>query len=105
MENRSSGWELLGGLAIGAIGGFMAGYYVAKAPAQQEGSEALGDAIIDVRERTNELIENMRGNTEALLSSTRAAIEEKMSLLNEAVEAGKRAAEYKRAELIEQDDM
>ncbi len=43
----------------------------------------------------------LRGNTESLLTSTRAAIEEKLALLNDAVEAGRRAAERKRAELIE----
>ena len=63
----------------------------------------LGDSIHDLRDRTTDLIENLRGNTETLLNSTRAAIEEKMALLNEAVEAGRKAAEYKRAELIEQE--
>ena len=39
-----------------------------------------------------------------MLDTTRQAIEEKMALLNEAIEAGRRAAEYKRAELIENDN-
>lgn len=102
MENRSGGWELLGGLAIGALGGFMLGVIVAP-KVNSESREGLSDSIHDLRERTNDLLENVRGNTESLLNSTRAAIEEKMSLLNDAVEAGRKAAEYKRAELIEQE--
>ena len=102
MENRSAGWELLGGLAIGALGGFMFGLMVAP-KAGSDTRERLGDSILDLRERTNEMLESVRGNTETLLNTTRAAIEEKMALLNEAVEAGRKAADYKRAELIEQD--
>jgi gas vesicle protein len=102
MENRSAGWELLGGLAIGAIGGFMLGMMVAP-KSGTDTRERLGDSITDLRERTNDLLENVRGNTETLLNTTRQAIEEKMALLNEAVEAGRKAADYKRAELIEQE--
>jgi hypothetical protein len=68
-----------------------------------ETREVLGDSVLDVRDRTRDLLENVRGNTETLLDSTRQAIEEKMALLNDAIEAGRRAAEYKRAELIEQE--
>ena len=101
MENRSSGsWELLGGLAIGAVGGFLLGLAVAPKAGNETRGELSG-SMSDVRERTNEDLESLRGNTETLLNSTRAAIEEKLALLNDAVEAGRRAAEYKRAELIE----
>lgn len=103
MENRSSGWGLMGGLAIGVVGGFVAGYWIGTRPA--EGGDRLSDALLDLRERSSELMESMRGNTETLLASTRQAIEEKMNLLNDAVEAGRRAAEYKRAELIEQEEI
>lgn len=104
MENRSRGWEMVGGLVVGAVGGFLVGLMVA--PRQGDDTrENLSDSILDVRERTQELLENVRGNTESLLNTTRAAIEEKMSLLNEAVDAGRRAAEYKRAELIDRDDL
>ena len=100
MENRSNGWVMLGGLAVGALGGSMVGLMVAPR-AGSDTRTALGSSATDVRDRTQELLENLRGNTETLLNSTRAAIEEKMALLNDAVEAGRRAAEYKRAELIE----
>jgi hypothetical protein len=99
MENRSGGWELLGGLAIGALGGFLMGVMVAP--------RAHGDqreAIADMRHRTTDLLETVRGSAETLLSSTRSTIEEKMTLLNDAIDAGRRAAEYKRAELIETDN-
>jgi gas vesicle protein len=95
---------MLGGLMVGAVGGFLVGMAVAP-KASRDADEHLSDSILDVRERTQELLENVRGNTETLLNSTRAAIEEKMSLLNEAVDAGRRAAEYKRAELIDRDDV
>ncbi len=101
-DGGSGGWALLGGLVIGAVGGFLVGVMVAP-KAGEESRERLGDSILDIRERTTDIIENLRGNTETLLNSTRAAIEEKMALLNEAVEAGRKAAEYKRAELIEQE--
>lgn len=96
------GWELAAGLVVGALGGFLLGVMVAP-KAGEESREKLGDSVSDLRERTTDLIENLRGNTESLLNTTRATIEEKMALLNEAVEAGRKAAEYKRAELIEQD--
>ena len=102
MENRSAGWELLGGLAIGTLGGFMLGVLVAP-KVGADTRERMGDSLSDLRERTTDLLENVRGNTETLLDATRQAIEEKMALLNEAVEAGRKAADYKRAELIEQE--
>lgn len=98
----SGGWELAAGLVVGAVGGFLLGVMVAP-KAGEESRETIGDSVSDLRERTNEMIESLRGNTESILNTTRAAIEEKMALLNEAVEAGRKAAEYKRAELIEQD--
>ncbi|HEY9721531.1 MAG TPA: YtxH domain-containing protein [Oscillatoriaceae cyanobacterium] len=103
MENRSSGWEVLGGLALGAAGGFLVGLLVAPRTGS-ETREVLGGSMQDVRERTQDMLENVRGNTESMLDTTRQAIEEKMALLNEAIEAGRRAAEYKRAELIENDN-
>lgn len=101
MENRSSGgWELLSGLAIGAVGGFLLGLAVAPKAGDETRGE-LSTSLTDVRERTNDMLESLKGNTESLLNTTRIAIEEKLALLNDAVEAGRRAAEYKRAELIE----
>jgi gas vesicle protein len=100
MENRSSGWELLGGIAIGAVGGFMLGLAMAPKPGDETRGE-LNASLTDVRDRTNDMLESLKGNTESLLTTTRLAIEEKLALLNDAVEAGRRAAEYKRAELIE----
>jgi gas vesicle protein len=99
MESRSNGWELLGGLAIGAVGGFLVGLMVAP-KAGLDTRESLGSSLGSVSDRTNDYLESLRGNTETLLNSTRAAIEEKLALLNDAVVAGRRAAEYKRAELI-----
>lgn len=103
MERRTSGLEVLGGLVIGAAVGFVAGMILAP----QSGGrtrDQLGENLSDIRLRTNELMDNLKGNTESLLTSTRSTIEEKLNLLNEAVEAGRKAAAYKREELIEGDD-
>ena len=100
MERRTSGFEVLGGLVIGAAFGFVAGMILAP----QSGGrtrDQLNENISDLRLRTNEMMDNLKGNTETLISSTRSTIEEKLALLNEAVEAGRKAAAYKREELIE----
>lgn len=99
-RNASSGLGVLGGLMIGAVGGFLVGLLMAP----QSGSrtrEQVAENLGDLSLRANELAENVKGNTESLLSTTRTTIEEKLSLLNEAVEAGRKAAAYKREELIE----
>lgn len=101
--SKSGGWELLSGLAVGAIGGFVLGLMLAPRE-RPENSEEDADTYSELREKTHDILESLRGNTEAILNQTRAAIEERMALLNEAVEAGRKAAEYKRAELIEQDN-
>ena len=100
MEQRSGTLELLAGLVVGAIGGFAIGLVMAP----QSGTrtrEQINDQLSDLRVRTNEVLEQVRGNTESLLSSTRRTIEDKLNLLSEAMEAGKKAAAYKREELIE----
>jgi gas vesicle protein len=100
MDQRSGTLELLTGLIVGALGGFAVGMLMAP----QSGTrtrEQLNDQISDLRVRTNEMLEHVRGNTESLLASTRTTIEEKLNLLSEAMEAGKKAAAYKREELIE----
>lgn len=100
MERRTSGFEVLGGLVIGAAVGFVAGMLFAP----QSGGrtrDQFNENLSDIKLRTNEMMDNLKGNTESLISSTRNTIEEKLSLLNEAVEAGRKAAAYKREELIE----
>ncbi|MEB3285043.1 MAG: YtxH domain-containing protein [Candidatus Sericytochromatia bacterium] len=101
-SGKSGGWELLAGLTVGALGGFLVGLMLAPRE-PSENNEDRTDNVSDFRERANDVLENLRGNTEALLNQTRNIIEERMALLNEAVEAGRKAAEYKRAELIEED--
>lgn len=103
MERRTSGLEVLGGLVLGAAVGFVAGMILAP----QSGGrtrDQLGENLSDLRLRTNELVDNLKGNSESLLTSTRSTIEEKLTLLNDAVEAGRKAAAYKREELIEGED-
>ncbi|MBI6545176.1 MAG: YtxH domain-containing protein [Cyanobacteria bacterium NC_groundwater_1444_Ag_S-0.65um_54_12] len=100
MGQHSGTLELTLGLLVGALGGFVAGLLVAP----QSGTktrESLYDGLAELKVRTNEVLESVRGNTESLLNSTRSTIEQKLSLLNEALEAGKKAAAYKREELIE----
>ena len=104
MERRTSGLEVLGGLVIGAALGFVAGMVLAP----QSGGrtrDQLNENLSDLRLRTNEMMDNLKGNTESLITSTRSTIEEKLTLLNEAVEAGRKAAAYKRDELIEGEDI
>lgn len=105
MEHRSSasGLEVLGGFVLGAVGGFLLGLLYAP-QAGTRTREQVQENIGDLALRANELAENVKGNTESLLSTTRTTIEEKLNLLNEAVEAGRKAAAYKREELIEGDD-
>lgn len=103
MERRTSGLEVLGGLVVGAAFGFVAGMILAP----QSGGrtrDQLNENLSDIRLRTNEMMDNLKGNTESLITSTRSTIEEKLTLLNEAVEAGRKAAAYKRDELIEGDE-
>ena len=102
MEQRSGGGslELLTGLVLGAMGGFIVGL-IAAPQAGNKTREQMSETVADFRVRANEVLENVRGNTESLLTSTRATIDEKLNLLNEALEAGKKAAAYKREELIE----
>jgi ElaB/YqjD/DUF883 family membrane-anchored ribosome-binding protein len=101
-SSSGGGWPVLAGLAVGAAAGFVLGLVLAPRD-RAEGAEGGEDTYSDLREKTNDMLENLRGNTEAILNQTRAAIEERMALLNDAVEAGRKAAEYKRAELIEQE--
>lgn len=100
MEQRNGTLELLTGLIFGALGGFAVGMLMAPQPGTRT-REQISDQLSDIRLRTNEVLEHVRGNTESLLSSTRSTIEEKLTLLSEAMEAGKKAAAYKREELIE----
>lgn len=102
MERRgsASGPEILGGFVLGAVGGFLMGLLYAPqagSRTREQVQENLGDLAL----RANEMAENFKGNTESLISTTRTTIEEKLNLLNEAVEAGRKAAAYKREELIE----
>lgn len=101
-QETGRGWDMVGGVVVGAVGGFLLGLLLA--PRQgDEARERFGDSVSDLRDRTGDFIESLRGNTEALLNQTRSAIEERITLLNEAIEEGRKAAEYKRAELIEQE--
>ncbi|MBM3275784.1 MAG: YtxH domain-containing protein [Candidatus Sericytochromatia bacterium] len=100
MDQRSGTLELLTGLIVGALGGFAVGMLMAPQTGTRT-REQLNDQISDLRVRTNEMLEHVRGNTESLLASTRTTIEEKLNLLSDAMEAGKKAAAYKREELIE----
>ncbi len=103
MERRTSGLEVLGGLVVGAAFGFVAGMILAP-QAGGRTRDQLNDNLSDIRLRTNEMMDNFKGNTETLLTSTRSTIEEKLTLLNDAVEAGRKAAAYRREELIEGED-
>jgi gas vesicle protein len=96
---RGGSWDLMGAMMVGAVGGFALG--VLLAPRQGDGTRERIDASLeDFRDRAEDFMGNLRGNTEALLNQTRAAIEERITLITEAIEEGRKAAEDKRAELV-----
>jgi gas vesicle protein len=96
---RGGSWELVGGLVVGAVGGFMLG--VLLAPQRGDAArERLDASLEEFRDRAEDFIGNLRGNTEELLNQARTAIEERITLINEAIEVGRQAAEEKRAELV-----
>ncbi|MGE5707197.1 MAG: YtxH domain-containing protein [Bacteroidota bacterium] len=97
---KGSGFELLSGLLVGGIAGFVLGLLVAPQPGTRT-RERLGEQVSDAKLSTNELIESVRGNTESLLNTARASIEEKLNRLSEAMEAGRKAAEAKKDELAQ----
>ncbi|MEB3222300.1 MAG: YtxH domain-containing protein [Candidatus Sericytochromatia bacterium] len=96
---RSGSWDLVGGLMVGAVGGFMLG--VLLAPRQGDAArDRIDESLEDFRDRAEDFIGNLRGNTENLLNQTRTAIEERITLITEAIEEGRKAADDKRAELV-----
>lgn len=104
MERRgASGLEVLGGFVLGAVGGFLLGMVLAPQGGGRT-REAVTENLSDLGLRASEIAEDVRGSTESLIQTARTTIEEKLNLLSEAVEAGRKAAAYKREELIEGDD-
>ncbi|HBN08601.1 MAG TPA: hypothetical protein DD435_08115 [Cyanobacteria bacterium UBA8530] len=101
---KGSGFELLSGLLVGGITGFVLGLLVAPQPGQRT-REQIGGQLSEMKLSSNEMAENVRGNTENLITATRASIEEKLNRLHEAIEAGKKAAECKKEELVKEENV
>ncbi|MBM3258163.1 MAG: YtxH domain-containing protein [Candidatus Sericytochromatia bacterium] len=104
MSSRGGSGDLLVGFLMGAVGGFLA----AMALAPQSGGrtrDQVAEQMGDLRSRTQEVLDKVRGNTEEVLDQVRVSLEGKLSTiqgaLEEAYEAGRKAAAYKREELIE----
>ena len=91
MENRSNGWALLGGLALGALGGFAVGLWVAPSLSGRWRSGLEGN-LSQARQKASEVVDVVRDGTEHLIERTRDVIDEQMSRLDEAIEAAQKAA-------------
>jgi len=101
MERRSASVaEVVLGVAVGALGGFIAGLLLAPQPGQRS-RERLAENLQDLGVRAAELAENVRGNTESLIASARNHIEESFEHLNESVEMAQKEMDRKRAEFPE----
>jgi gas vesicle protein len=85
---RSSGFDVLGGLVIGGLLGFVAGLLLAPEPGQR------------TREKLSGQLADLRDNSEDLLGTARTTFGDKLGRLGEAFEAGRKAAETKREEII-----
>lgn len=88
MEHRSSGFELLGGLFLGGLLGFVAGLLLAPESGHR------------TREKLGGQLNELKGNSEELLGTAKNTFEDKLGRLGEALEAGRKAAETKREEII-----
>ncbi len=101
MERRSaSATEVILGLAVGALGGFIAGILLAPQPGNRS-RERLAENLQELGVRAAELAENVRGNTESLIASARTHIEESIEHLSESVELMQKEMDVKRAEYAE----
>ncbi|MEB3300037.1 MAG: YtxH domain-containing protein [Candidatus Sericytochromatia bacterium] len=104
MAGRNGSGDLLAGFLLGAVGGFLAGVVMAPQSGNRT-REQVAEQMGDLRTRTQEVLDKVRGNTEEVLDQVRVSLDAKLSTiqgaLEEAYEAGRKAAAYKREELIE----
>lgn len=88
MEHRSSGFEFLGGLFVGGLMGFVAGLLLAPEPGQR------------TREKLGGQLNELKGNSGEFLGTAKNTLEDRLGRLGDAFEAGRKAAETKREEII-----
>ena len=98
-EQRSSmglGDFLLGAMVGGLVGGLV-GMMLAPRPGRDTRHQ-VGEGFSNAQDSANKLLEEAKANSEDLIRSTRASLEEKISLLMDAIDAGRKAASEKRRE-------
>lgn len=89
--------EFLLGAVIGGFIGAIIGILVAPRPGTETRAQ-LAENMSTFQEKMNKILEEARMNSEDLIKTTRSSLEEKMAVLMDAIEAGKRAAGEKRRE-------
>lgn len=80
------GGALLGGLIGAAIGLLFA------PRAGTETREKLGENMQDIQARANKAIDELKVKSEEVIGQTKQAVEGKLSVLGDAIEAGRKAA-------------
>jgi len=86
---------------VGAIVGAAAGALAALLLAPRSGEETrhqISEGAHDAKEKTAKLLEDARENARRTLQTTKISLSEKMALLTEAIDAGRKAAGEARRE-------
>jgi gas vesicle protein len=104
VSNGGLGWgNILAGAAIGlVIGGALALLFAPKAGDDLRGD--LGEAVEDLRERAERLIDDLQGSTQDIIAKSRTTLDQTRENLVRSVEAGREAYAQKRDELSAQFD-
>lgn len=89
--------EFFMGAVLGGFIGTVIGLLLAPR-AGEETRAQLADSMDSLQDKVGKILEETRMNSEDLIKSTRTTLEEKIAVLMDAVEAGKRAAGDKKRE-------
>jgi gas vesicle protein len=86
------------GILVGGVAGAIAALLYAPAEGQQT-REQIKQKALDAKNRAGDAVETVKETAQKASAKTKATVEEKKAKVREAVEAGRRAAAEKRAEL------
>lgn len=114
MTTRNNGMEpagqqpsSVGGFIGGALLGGLIGAALGLLFAPRAGTETrqqLGEGIQELQEKANRTLEELKAKSEDLIGQTRQTVEGKLSLLSEAIDAGRKAAGDVRREYQERQE-